>query len=158
MKTTIAILIACLTLFIIGCGEAQESASFTPAEQEILTFIAGHVEQMDGLIVDTNAVLTSDAGAGAIAKMDRIATSYDSLVNAYHATNGGENAGGRVTRLEQLWVDCADNIQFVAQSILQCYIDPESVDVDRAAEALVLAEQGIEDIRAELEALTGQTY
>jgi uncharacterized Fe-S center protein len=104
-------------------------------------------------------VLSSGSSdVGIMESMDPIVTDYAALVDAYHATNGGENAGGRVARLEALWVECSDNVQTVGQAILMCYTDPENVDVAEAAEALVLAEQGVEDIRAELEALTGQTY
>jgi len=150
-------------LVLAGCGAGSEVPTvgseprLNEREQEVYEFVTLRVDEMQALVDDTMAIFDGELDLATVtAKMEPIASSYADLCDDYNATLEGGYAGGRVARLEKLWERCGNNIRTADRAILDCYLDPDGVDTDEGAEALVAAQRDVKLVREELAAIEGE--
>ena len=145
-----------VAVVMVNAYTTTGSGSLTPSERTQLAFFSEHAPQLRALIDDTQAVLDSDSADATfvVSAMGPISSSYGQLAVEYNATNGGNLVGGAVAHLESLWESCAGDIGTADVTILQCYSQPDTVDIDTGAMALVTAGQTMDEIEAEISRLS----
>jgi len=173
MKRLIIIVIAvALAATLAACGAASQPEAtvtvtatpsapaeplFTEAEQEIIDYCSSNIDEMESILLDAQVTLDSSdyASYGDMGRdIVKLVKRYKRIEVSYNRTNGGDYAGGEVEGLEDYWERAGNNLRVLLRGMAQCLTDPDNVNTDRAARALVNAEDNIERVRDELETLT----
>jgi hypothetical protein len=94
---------------------------------------------------------------GTINKLSHALDDYEKFTETYNNSNGGEFYGGKVAHLEGLFEDAASHVKKFIGGLIRILDTPGNLDSAalNAGTQQYRAETGIEDVKEELEKLTG---
>jgi len=145
------------TVTVTATPMAPAEPAYSEAEQEIIDYCSDNIDEMENIVIDAQVTLDSVdyASYSSLGKdILKLAKRYQRIEVSYNRTNGGDYAGGQVEQLEDYWERAGNNLRILLRGMAQCMTNPDNVDTDRAARAMVNAENNIERVRDELETLT----
>jgi hypothetical protein len=176
MKRTIvlAVILAAL-LAAVGCGTTiiektvTETVTATPSPSPTPAVMLSASDE-EGLaaikmfLVDLKHIYrtisnTVDYGirtgntTGILARAEHYSDDWKALNRAYSRSNGGENYGGKVTKLENLFVDAGDHVRKFGVGTIRVMVESGDGAATSAAKNSAWAQQGIGAVEREIERL-----